>query len=79
MSQTVDQIWLDYARKVIPLNAPEVQFDEMKKAFFCGAFAALTTTIEAAELLTEDEAMAFLAGRVAECRTFVEEKCLKAK
>jgi hypothetical protein len=42
--------WADFASKVIPAGAPEVQRREMKRAFFAGAFASIKGVI-----LTLDE------------------------
>ncbi len=77
MSQeTLDQIWLGYARKVIPLNAPELQFDEMKKAFYCGAFAALQSVIYTPEDMPDDKAADHLSAIFEESKAFVEICCL---
>jgi hypothetical protein len=33
----IESAWLDYREKVIPADAPDIQIDETRKAFYAGA------------------------------------------
>lgn len=53
--KTIFQEWQSYAREVVPPNAPEVQREECRRAFYAGAMAAFTLTLAACE--PDDEAV----------------------
>ncbi|MEM9369271.1 MAG: hypothetical protein AAGD07_25095 [Planctomycetota bacterium] len=70
--KTIEQEWQGFARMVIP-NAKrgEVMYDEMKKAFFAGAWALRTAMEEIGEPhVSEEEAVEYLEGIADECLAF---------
>jgi hypothetical protein len=48
----IEQSWLKFSRKVLPKNAPEVQRQEMRRAFYAGVHLALMSL---ADLAAQDE------------------------
>lgn len=52
---TIGEEWASYQTEVVPADAPEVQREECKRAFYAGAQAMFSAVMEAAEP-EEDEA-----------------------
>lgn len=55
MTDTILKEWRSYDRAVVPANAPTVQREECRRAFYAGARAMLTLVYEA---VNADEATA---------------------
>lgn len=59
--QLMAEQWNDYARRVLPVNAPAVQKSETRRAFYAGAQAILFKVIDSfapeSEPTEEDEAI----------------------
>lgn len=70
--KSVEQEWQDFAARVIPQLKPgQVQFDEMKKAFFAGVFALQSALVEIGQThVSEDEGVAYLESIRIECTRF---------
>ena len=45
--KTIFEEWHSYERDVVPANAPNVQREECRRAFYAGAMASFTLTLEA--------------------------------
>ncbi|KYC42096.1 hypothetical protein WA1_19035 [Scytonema hofmannii PCC 7110] len=59
--RTIEQEWLDFRKKVIPHNASAVQVNEMKKAYYMGAYAMLQLSKALGdEDISEEEGVQFL-------------------
>jgi hypothetical protein len=68
---TVDGLWQEFARAVMPPHAPADQVREMRRAFFGGAWAMLTTVEQIGdEAVSEDQGVAILEALARECRAF---------
>ena len=63
--------WASYQAEVVPSNAPAVQREEYKRAFYAGAQAMFTAVMEATEPDDEDVCDARLAAIVQEMQDFL--------
>ncbi len=72
MLKSIEEEWLGFAAMVIPnLTQNHVQYKEMKKAFFAGAWAIQVAVAEIGEPhVSEDEGCEHLDKLAAECREF---------
>lgn len=68
---TIDDTWRSFAENVIHVDAPQIQRNEMKKAFYAGAYAVLCITCGPLTDADEDDAVRMLEGLHEECRQFV--------
>ena len=50
MTKIVDTQWTRFEKEVIHKEAPEIQKEEIKKAFFAGAFVSFSAMINTADL-----------------------------
>lgn len=73
--KTIKEEWQGFASMVIPSASPgEVQYDEMKKAFFAGAWAVVTSLEEMGEPhISEFQAIKHLEAIKSECSEFSKE------
>lgn len=63
--------WQSYKREVLPSNAPAVQVQECRRAFYAGALAAFTTYQELGDdSVSEDEGVKVLADLIEELSDF---------
>lgn len=46
---TIQQEWEGFSASVLPKNAPQIQRDEMRQAFFAGAWTVVCQTIRIGE------------------------------
>lgn len=72
MKQTVDEQWQDFLEVVIPNDAPPIQRQEMKRAFYAGATAMLDLVC----VVSEDEeeiAHQKMSGLAAELGEFAQQ------
>lgn len=58
--KTVEDRWLEFAKKVIPVNAPDVQRKEMRKSFFAGVLDTLALCHDVIPTMSDDDAAAYL-------------------
>lgn len=73
-------LWEDYARKVMPPNAPEVQRVETKLAFMSGLFAMLTEMRRLGEHdVSEDAGVVHLDRWLKELTVFFQDHFDQAK
>ncbi len=69
--QTIKQMWEGFARQVMPLGAPAIQVQEMRRSFYAGCRAMLDGCADITEEAgTEDAAAAELESLVAELEEF---------
>ena len=72
--RTIAEQWADFERLVLPRTAGAVQRQETRRAFYAGAQAALTVSVEIADADLSDEAgAAVLEGLHDECQRFAGE------
>ena len=67
-----------FADQVIAKDAPEVQRDEMKLAFYAGVFSTIiqfSNTIND-NSLSDDDAVAFLSSWLNESNDFIKSRCM---
>jgi hypothetical protein len=73
---TLGTLWSDYASKVIPPNASDVQVSETQRAFYAGVYSILTAM--ARQVGDEDHAtevdMAMVDGFFTEAEQFLASK-----
>ena len=69
---SVEHWWLTFSTAVMPPDAPPVQHQEMRSAFYAGVWATLTASqqIIGDPEITEDEGVRMLEGWHQECRAF---------
>jgi hypothetical protein len=63
-------LWLNFAGFVLPPNAPEIQRDEMKKAFYAGFLECFKVMNDYATALPDDEATKLFARLSRESKDF---------
>lgn len=66
---TVNDMWEEYVKKVMPHGVHEVQYRETKRAFYAACYKMLVSTRDIAghEDISEDDAIALLEGWENEC------------
>jgi hypothetical protein len=70
--ETVKAMWEGFEKDVIPDDAPLVQVQEMRRAFYAGAWAMLVGCKSVGnDDVTEDEGVAQLESWRKECERFV--------
>ena len=69
MSTHIDERWKTYRLKVVPLDAPELQAIEGRRAFYAGAQAVVDMLLSSASQ-GQVQAVRELAGLKAEVETF---------
>lgn len=69
MLKSIEEEWLRFSAIVIPtLTQQHVQYREMKKAFFSGAWVVVNAAREIGEPhISEDEGVRYLNSILAEC------------
>lgn len=72
MLKSIEEEWTGFAEMVIPKLTPQhVQYKEMKKAFFAGAWALHNAVVEIGEPhVSEQEGIEFLEKITAEIQEF---------
>jgi hypothetical protein len=66
--------WFSYAERVLPSDAPSVQKQETRRAFYAGAAHALDVMLRLGEDdVSEDAGVEVLEALRQECRRFVED------
>ena len=70
--KTLQEAWSEFAAGIIPPNAPPMQREEMKKAFYGGAWIILSMMLNeiGPESVSEDEGMRRLQSWHDECHAF---------
>lgn len=69
---TIAAFWESYRREVLPADAPDIQVQECRRAFYAGAKAVVAIVTEIGDdSVTEDQGLDILTGLHEECRTFV--------
>jgi len=71
--KTVFEEWKSYERDVVPPDAPAVQREECRRAFYAGAFAMFGLVITATEPRSEEDCEANLQGLQDECLAIVKD------
>lgn len=72
MPRPLEEAWVTYRDGVLPKDAPQVQIDECKKAFFAGAFTHSSLMMQVSqEGVAEDHAVEILNGVDREIRQYV--------
>jgi hypothetical protein len=67
----IEKEWLDFERRVMPKNAPAVQRQEMRRAFYAGVSTALIMAFALGDDdASEDEGAAVLESMHQECIEF---------
>jgi hypothetical protein len=73
ISKRVEKQWLEFERTVMPKNAPPIQRQEMKRAFYSGAFMLLQHLKHGIEEdTTDDEGVDILESIEQECVDFMQ-------
>lgn len=71
----IEREWLSFAERVLPANAPAIQRQEMRRAFFAGAgrlFESLTNAVGTDDV-SEDAGMDIMQGVEDEIRAFLRD------
>ena len=55
--KTLQTLWNSYRVRVVPANAPEIQVQECRRAFYAGATALLGEMLSIPDGLTEEQEM----------------------
>lgn len=66
----IENAWKDYALRVLPPDAPAVQFRETKRAFFAGAQGLLATISTQLDQGSDQDAFAFMDRVAAELEAY---------
>lgn len=66
MTVTIKDDWESYQRDVLPINAPQVQVQECRRAFYAGALAASCNIRDSGDLSSAEK-------YAQECMAFKEE------
>lgn len=72
MNSTVEEGWITYLQKVLPVNCSPIQRRETKRAFYAGAWYLLQEFKNMPDDLSEDAGVAWLQARQDEMRRFYE-------
>ena len=68
---TIQSEWECFKENVIPKNANNIQINEMKKSFYAGAYAAISTMIKiSAEDVSEEAGIEIFETMKNECELF---------
>ena len=68
---TIQSNWEDFRKKVVPQNASNIQIAEMRKAFYAGAYAAISIMVKiGAEDVSEEAGVEILETLKNECELF---------
>lgn len=68
---TVAAFWESYRREVLPANAPAVQVQECRRAFYAGVKATLAVLLEIGDdSVSEDQGVELIERLHDECRVF---------
>jgi hypothetical protein len=68
----IEKEWLDFEKRVVPKNAPAVQRQEMRRAFYAGVSSVLNIAFALGDDdISEDEGAAVLESMRQECIEFV--------
>lgn len=71
--ETFAQMWESFRDKVIPPTAPQIQVDEMRRAFYAGAWVTLTAVQRIGENdITEDAGIVYLEALKKEGEEFYQ-------
>lgn len=74
VSATIRDGWLSYRRDIIPANAPAVQVQECRRAFYAGAHALLCiVTSLGDDSVPEDAGVDVLAALHSESQKFADD------
>ena len=77
---TITGDWDEYAAKCYPGGIPnQMQHDQLKIAFFSGAFAGISNIIHHTEALDEEASLQYLTDRIKECEQFLAGYALSKK
>ena len=69
---TITGDWEEYAAKCYPGGIPnKLQHDQLKIAFFSGAFAGISNIIHHTEAMDEEASLQYLTDRIKECEQFL--------
>ena len=73
-AEPIATAWVSYMDEVIPHNAPPVQIQECKRAFYAGAQALLTLVTDLGEdNVSEDAGVLLLEAMHVEMRAFLKD------
>jgi siderophore synthetase component len=77
---TITGDWDQYHEKCYPGGIPNSnQHDQLKIAFFSGAFAGISNIIHHTEHMDEEASLQYLKDRITECEAFLTNYALKKK
>lgn len=75
MNETVNSMWAEFARAVMPKDASNIQRSEMKKSFYAGAWRMLQAVKEIGEeSVNDDEGVDWLEACYIEIQQFRQEE-----
>lgn len=70
--KTAEEMWLQYLQDVVPPNAPKIQRDECRFAFYAGLYQMMCVNVACGEAaVTEDEGVQWMDDLYAEINTTV--------
>lgn len=72
--QAIAKEWVEFAMAVMPKDAPTIQVQEMRRAFYAGAHVMLMLVQQASSVGDEDEGVRKLEAFAHELTRFVEEQ-----
>lgn len=73
--RTIQEQWIDYRKKVVPPDAPDVQIQETRRGFYAGALAILQMQFAVSggeEELSDDAGVALIESWHQECADFMK-------
>ena len=77
---TITGDWEQYFKMCYPQGTPNrMQHDQLKIAFFSGAFAGISNVIHQTEHLDEEASLQYLTDRIKECEQFLAGYALSKK
>lgn len=77
---SIGESWRLFERFIIPKDAGEVQREEMRRAFYCGAESVLRINWNIGDKnMSEDAGIAILNGLRDECEAFAADMAARAK
>jgi len=74
---TIQQQWCMFEKTVIPVDAPQMQRQEMRRAFYAGAESMLRLQYGMGDV-SDDAGVAMIEGWHDECRRFAQQVAIGA-
>jgi hypothetical protein len=70
-NQKLETEWQDYSKTAIPINAPAIQRQEMRRAFYAGASAMFSLMTSIDDSMSDEEGAKVVEALQQECIDFM--------